>query len=161
MKRESNIELCRILAMLLVLLLHANYFSLGEVEYSDIQVNKVGALLKAFAEQLCIICVNVFVLISGWFGIRPNVKGGLSLLFQVFFYHILVVLLFLCIGEPVSLEQVLDGFYFGSPYWFVMSYLILYAISPILNAFIESSTPRIFASVLIVFFLLEFIYGWI
>ena len=121
----------------------------------------VGAFTKAFAEQLCIICVNVFILISGWFGIRPNVKGGFSLLFQVFFYHILAVLLFLSIGETVTLYQVLVGFYFGTPYWFVISYLILYAISPILNAFIESSTPRLYASVLIVFFLMEFIYGWV
>lgn len=161
MKRESNIELCRIVAMLLVLLLHANYFSLGGVELTDIQADKLGSFAKAFAEQLCIICVNVFILISGWFGIRPNIKGGLSLLFQVFFYHILVVLLFLCIGETVTLKQVLEGFYFGKPYWFVISYLILYALSPILNAFIEYSTPRIYASVLIVFFLMEFIYGWI
>lgn len=29
MKRESNIEMCRIVTMLLVLLLHANYLSLG------------------------------------------------------------------------------------------------------------------------------------
>lgn len=161
MKRESNIELCRIVAMLLVLLLHANYFSLGGVEYADIQADGISAFTKAFAEQLCIICVNVFILISGWFGIRPNVKGGLSLLFQVFFYHILVILLFFCIGETLSLKQVLFGFYFGRPYWFIISYLILYALSPILNAFIESSTPRIYASVLTVFFLMEFIYGWI
>lgn len=160
MKRESNIELCRIVAMLLVLLLHANYFSLGEVECLDIQTDMISAFAKAFAEQLCIVCVNVFVLISGWFGIRPNIKGGLSLLFQVFFYHLLIILLFLCIGETVHLKQVLVGLYFGKPYWFVVSYLILYALSPILNTFIESSTPRIYASVLIVFFFMEFIYGW-
>ena len=161
MKRESNIELCRVVAMLMVLLLHANYFSLGWVEHADIQEDCVGAFTKAFAEQLCIVCVNVFILISGWFGIRPNIKGGLSLLFQVFFYHILVVLFTFCIGEPVSLKQVLMGFYFGWPYWFIVSYLILYAISPILNSFIESSTPRVYASVLVIFFLMEFIYGWV
>lgn len=133
----------------------------GGVEYADIQEDSLSAFVKAFAEQLCIICVNVFVLISGWFGIRPNVRGGLSLLFQVFFYHILFIVLFLCIGETVSLTQILEGFYFGKPYWFVISYLILYALSPVLNAFIESSTPRIYASVLIAFFLMEFIYGWI
>ena len=159
MKRESNIELCRIFAMLLVLLLHANYFSLGRVNYADISADVTGTFIKAFAEQLCVICVNVFILISGWFGIRSNLKGGLSLLFQVLFYHILVILLFLCIGETVSLKLVLLGC-FGRTYWFVISYLILYVLSPILNAFIESSTPKIYASVLIVFFLMEFIYGW-
>lgn len=133
----------------------------GWVKLADIQQDCIGAFTKASAQQLCVICVNVFILISGWFGIRPTLKGGLSLLFQVFFYHTLVTLFFLCIGETVTLKQFLLGFYFGWPYWFVMSYLILYALSPILNAFIESSTPKIYASVLIVFFLMEFIYGWV
>ena len=161
MKRESNIELCRIIAMLLVLLLHANYFSLGEVELKDIEVAPFDSFLKALGEQLCIICVNVFILISGWFGIRANIKGGVSLLFQVYFYHILIVLLFIFIGEIVPIITILNGFYFGHPYWFIPAYLILYAISPILNSFIESATPRLFASVLISYFLMEFIYGWL
>lgn len=38
MKRKSNIELCRIIAMLLVVLLHANYLSLGGVELNDVEV---------------------------------------------------------------------------------------------------------------------------
>ena len=84
MKRESNIELLRIVAMLLVLFLHANYFSLGKVESIDIQSDLFGSFVKSFTEALCIICVNVFVLISGWFGIRPTLKGAMSLLFQVF-----------------------------------------------------------------------------
>lgn len=160
MKRESNIELCRIIAMLLVVLLHANYLSLGEVKLDDIEVAPFDSFLKALSGQLCIICVNVFILISGWFGIRANIKGAVSLLFQVFFYHILICCLFIFLGETVPLKAIIKGFYFGYPYWFVMAYLILYAISPILNAFIESATPRMFASVLISFFLMEFIYGW-
>lgn len=160
MKRESNIELCRIIAMLLVLLLHTNYFSLGGVELNDIRVAPFDSFLKVLSEQLCIICVNVFVLITGWFGIRATIKGAVSLLFQVFFYHILICCLFIFWGETVSLKIIIKGFYFGYPYWFVIAYLILYAISPILNAFIESATPQMFASVLISFFLVEFTYGW-
>lgn len=160
MKRESNIELCRIIAMLLVLLLHANYFSLGGVELNDIEADPFDSFLKVLSEQLCIICVNVFVLISGWFGIRANIKGVISLLFQVFFYHILICCLFIFLGETIPLKTIIKGFYFGYPYWFVIAYLILYVISPILNAFTESASPRMFASVLISFFLMEFIYGW-
>ena len=35
-ERESNIEAARILAMILVVLVHANYFSLGGIDRSDI-----------------------------------------------------------------------------------------------------------------------------
>lgn len=161
MKRESNIELLRIVAMLLVLLLHANYFSLGDVKLADVERFPLNSFCKAFAEQLCIICVNVFVLISGWFGIKPSLRGGLSLLFQVYFFHGLIVLFYLCIGITVPLRTIIIGFYFGRPYWFIIAYFILYAISPILNAFIQIANPRTFLSVLASFFIMEFAYGWI
>lgn len=160
MERKSNIELLRIVAMLYVVLLHANYFSLGRVDITDIIINPIPAFFKAYLEQLCIVCVNVFVLISGWFGIRPTLKGGLSLLFQVFFFHILIILVLLAIGESIPASGFYRLFYEDSPYWFVIAYLILYAVSPILNAFIETVNVRTYLSVLVSFFLLEFAFGW-
>ena len=160
MKRKSNIELLRILAMLFVVFVHANYFSLGAVEVEDIACHPVNAFLKALAEQLCVICVNVFVLISGWFGVRPSIKGALSLLFQVAFFYVLVVLCLILVGVSVPLNDIVKGLYVGSPYWFVVSYLILYTIAPILNVFVDSSSPKMFASVLAAFFFCEFVLGW-
>lgn len=160
MERKSNIELLRIVAMLFVVLLHANYFSLGRVNITDIIINPIPAFFKAYLEQLCIVCVNVFVLISGWFGIRPTLKGGLSLLFQVFFFHILIILVLLAIGESIPASGFYRLFYEDSPYWFVIAYLILYAVSPILNAFIETVNVRTYLSVLVSFFLVEFAFGW-
>lgn len=145
----------------MVLLLHANYESLGGVTSDDISNYPFASFCKALAEQMCIVCVNLFVLISGWFGIKPSIKGGLSILFQVFFFHTLIVLLFLGIGEPVSFRTVAVGFYLGCPYWFITAYLVLYAISPILNAFMDNAKPRVYLSVLVSFFLFEFAYGWL
>lgn len=160
MERKSNIELLRIIAMLLVVLLHANYFSLGRVNLTDIEVSPIHSFLKAFSEQLCLVSVNVFVLISGWFGIRPTLKGGLSLLFQVLFFHILIVLVLWALGQTIPASGFFKLFYADSPYWFVVAYLILYAVAPVLNAFIESASVRLYLSVLVVFFLLEFAFGW-
>ena len=159
--RESNIELLRLVAMLLILLVHANYFALGGVEIQDIESYPFKAFMKALAEQLCIIGPNLFILISGWFGIRPSIKGGCALLFQVFFYHILIVLVSLCCGEDPSMNMIAWGFYFGRPYWFIISYIILYLISPILNAFHQTANVRLYLSVLILFFIAEFVYGWV
>ena len=39
--------------------------------------------------------------------------------------------------------------------------MILYALAPVLNVFIKNATPRLFLSVLIAFFVLEFTFGWI
>lgn len=154
--RLSNIELLRIVSMLMVLFLHSNCLSLGYID----KINSIETFSRVVAEQLCIISVNVFVLISGWFGIKPKIKGAMSLLFQVFFYAILLIIPFSLVGTPIDVKPFLRLFYFGSYYWYVPAYLILYGLSPILNAFIKQSSARLFFSVLLVFFIFEFIYGW-
>ena len=155
-QRKSNIELLRLISMLFVLMLHANYYALGGVE----NIDNITSFLKVLSEQLCVIAVNTFVLISGWFGIKPNVKGGLAILFQVYFYHLLICCILIGVGEKVPLDVFLRGLYFGRPYWFVIAYLVLYVLSPILNSFIEKANARFQLSVLIIYFLFEFIYGW-
>lgn len=160
-ERESNIEAARILAMILVVLVHANYFSLGGIDRSDIISSPSSSFMRMFFEHLCIVGVNLFVLISGWFGIRPTVKGAISLLYQVLFYSILILAAGIIIGIPIPEGEMKEVFYFGCFYWFIPAYLCLYALSPILNSFIEHSTRNQLLHVLIAFFFLEFIYGWI
>lgn len=159
MKRESNFELLRIIAMMMVLLVHCNYFSIGKVTPEDIAAAPFDSFVKAFAEQLCIVCVNVFVLISGWFGIHPSTKSITSLLYQIAFYHILIsgIALSVDVTAPANLAA---SFIFQDPYWFIPAYLILYCISPVLNSFISGSTSRQHLTVLASFLLLEFLFGW-
>ena len=85
-ERDSNLELLRIIAMLLVLLVHANFLSLGAPSAGEIFYSPVSSFFRFFVEALAIICVNVFILITGWFGIRPKVSRFCALIFQVFFY---------------------------------------------------------------------------
>ena len=159
MKRESNFELLRIVAMMMVLLVHCNYFSIGKVTPEDISAAPLDSFVKAFAEQLCIVCVNVFVLISGWFGIRPSLKGITSFLYQILFYHILISCVLLTVDDAAS-PKLLFSFIFQDSYWFIQAYLILYCLSPTLNPFIEKSPVRQYLMVLATFFLLEFAFGW-
>lgn len=161
MGRLSNIELLRIVAMIMVLFLHCNYLSLGWIDYNDFLKNPITSFSRALFEQLCVISVNVFVFISGWFGIRANLKGLSSLIFQVLFYHVLIILLFFILGLEVPITTVLMGFYFGASYWFVVAYLILYMFSPVLNIFIEHASRKIYLRVLLFFYLFEFLFGWI
>ena len=161
MERDSNFELLRIVAIVMIVLLHSNYESLGGVTLTNIDLDPIGSFGRALAEQMCLIGVNLFVLISGTFGISPSIKGGLSILFQVFFFHALIVLLFLGIGEPVSLRTIAVGFYFGCPYWFITAYLVLYVLSPVLESFMLNVDQREHLLVLVAFFMFEFDYGWL
>lgn len=154
--RQSNFELLRLVCMLMVMFGHMS----GYVEEGDLV--GVEGVSKLLVNQLCLVSVNVFVMISGWFGIRATVKGAFKLLFQVWFLALLCFLVFLVLGLPVSFKKdLLPYLLFGYGYWFVVSYLILYALSPVLNAFIQHATKKEFIGVLVAFFLAEFLFGFL
>ena len=154
--RQSNFELLRIISMLMVLLCHAN----GYVNQEDM----VGAegVIRVVINQLFLICVNVFVMISGWFGIKSSWKGAAALLFQVAFLGTICNLICAIAGIPVSFKyNVLPDFLGGYGYWFIVAYLILYALSPALNKFCESASEKELRSVVVAFFGVEFFYGFL
>ena len=160
--RQSNIELLRMLAMFLVLLVHADFFSIGMPSTTDIQTNTFDSTLRIFFEALSIVCVNIFVLISGWFGIRPSLKGISSFIFQCLFFLIGLYVVTLLIGtSTLSLKGIAGCFAATKLNWFIKAYLLLYILSPVLNAFIEHADRKIFRNILITFFAFTCTYGWI
>lgn len=159
--RDSNFELLRIVAMMLVMLVHANYLSLGNVTQSELHTMPLTAMVRIVCEQLCIVSVNLFVLLSGWFGIRPTVKKFASLIFQILFIGIVSVEACRLAGEDVSARAFNDLLYLGASYWFVPSYLILFCIAPVLNAYCERASKREFAKLLTGFFVMEMLFGWL
>lgn len=74
--RQSNMELLRLLAMFFVLALHANATAIQVPTADDIQAAPLSSFTRIFLEQATVVAVDVFVLISGWFGIRPTLKGA-------------------------------------------------------------------------------------
>lgn len=160
--RDSNIELLRMLAMFLVLLVHADFFSLGTPTLQDIQTSTLDSTLRIFFEALSIVCVNVFVLISGWFGIRPSLKGVSNFIFQCLFFLIGLYVVTLLIGtSSLSLKGIAGCFAATELNWFIKAYLLLYILSPVLNAFVESANRKVFRNVLIAYFAFVCTYGWI
>lgn len=160
-ERQSNIELLRIIAMLGVVLLHANYVSLGWIGASDILSRPLESFSRMLAEQLCIVSVDIFVMISGWFGIKPSVKGIANILYQVLFYGVVLMLVGIAFGLPVPKTEMMHVFLAGGYYWFIAAYLGLYTLSPVLNLFVEKSKPGTILKVLICFFLLQCLFGWL
>jgi len=141
--------------MLMVMAGHA----IGYVQ--EVDLVGVSGVCKMAVGFFCLVCVNVFVMISGWFGIKASWKGAGSLLFQVVFLAVLCYLVFWALGLPVSFkENLLPYLLFGKGYWFVVSYLILYAVSPVLNAFVEKASEKDFRHALISLLGVEFVYGF-
>lgn len=151
----------RILAMFLVLVVHADFFSLGSPTQLESQTSPVSSFLSFFTEELSIVCVDVFVLISGWFGIKPKVKGFCNFLFQCFFFYVGLYALLLLTGvSEFSIKGFASCLVLTKHGWFIKSYIGLYILSPILNMFIEHSSKKQFEITLISFFVFQSIFGW-
>ena len=160
--RLWGIELLRIVAMLLVMVVHADFFSIGKPLWNDIEVNPLNAFSRIFIESISIVCVNVFIMISGWFGIRPTIKKMLGLLFQTLFFFSIIYLCLILLGyESLTIKGIAQMFMLLPQSWFVKAYLLLFLISPILNAFCEKASKKEFLMVLIPFFVFQTLYGWL
>lgn len=160
-KRQSNFELLRIVAMFMIIALH--YLVKGNVAapYSESRsmVNYTAWLVEAF----CIVAVNCYVLLSGYFLVESEWKPGrvASLFCQVLFYSLAVPAAMLGIGM-ISIHDlgIYDWIGFLLPietehYWFATAYLFLYLFVPLLAAGVrkmDKKTLRKIIALLLLFF---------
>ena len=146
-RRMANYELLRILSMLMVITLHylSHTGSLLEPGKAAQSRQVAGTLIESF----CIVAVNVYVLISGYFladaGFR--MKRILVLAGQVLFYALAVPLVMLGM-RSFRWES---GWYTLVPYvfplqaehyWFATSYVLLSLFTPFLNTAVRHMSKR-------------------
>lgn len=162
--RASNFELLRLLAMLLVLILHANYLTFHFPTTEALHSQPLGSLGRIWSEALAIVGVNVFVLISGYFGIRLRIKGMVSLLFQAAFYTVGIYLTLVALDlEPFQTKAFLRTFFplDRSKEWFLPTYLSLMIFAPLLNSFIQKQSKQMLRNYLIFFYILSTLFGFL
>lgn len=162
-RRDSNIELLRIISMFLVLVSHASYSSLEPPTHEEILGSVNSSLLRGISESLSEVCVNVFVLVSGWYGIKVRTIRFLELIFQVLFISIAIYAIMRMLGLTRTMninewKEVLLFKHLG--YWFVRAYIILYMFAPVLNAFVDNVSKKQHGAFLVVFFLIQTFYGF-
>lgn len=163
MERESNIELLRIISMILVLVSHASYTSLEPPTQEEISVSLDSAFLRGISESLSEVCVNIFILISGWYGIKVRTVRFIELLFQVLFVSLFIYTIMRLFGliQPMNINEWIELILIKHRgYWFVKAYIILYLFSPVLNTFIENVSRKQLKTFLTAFFVVQVIYGF-
>jgi len=158
--RQSNFELLRILAMFFVLVVHADFKTFGSPGLSDFQSSLLNAFTRTFIEFLSIVCVNVFILISGWFGIRPTIKGFCNFIFQCLYFIVGIYLVMLLLGyAPINPREIMGLVGLTTDDWFIKSYIGLYILAPVLNKFIENTTKRQLGITIVAFFCFQTYFG--
>ncbi len=157
-------ELLRIIAMVLVLFNHTGFLSLGIPTSSEVHGTPIMSFLVFSNMALTVVCVNTFVLLSGWFGIKWHKTKIMQLIFQVLFFSILVFTV-MCTFFPkdyLNIASISTIFLLNSnDYWFIKSYLLLFLLAPILNTYIKSTTKNNLRTFLLLFYCFQTIYGWL
>ena len=153
--RDSNFELLRLLAIGLVVTSHFNYWSFNT---SDLPLEfNANILLKFLFTAGCIANI-IFIILSGYFQIKSRLKPQkiIALILEMYFYSILCLLVVEFIfQQDVTFEQLRNSllpFPFGN--WFLVSYIILYLLSPFINKFIHYLSRRELLRFIIIYLLL-------
>lgn len=162
--RESNMELLRIVSMLMVVLVHIDGASLGLPAFNgNFPMLAARDVWRLGIESLTIIGVNCFTLISGYFGIKLRWKGLGAFLFQCVFYSVLIsTIVPRVIGLEFSWTRWGESWLVLShtDLWYVPAYFCLMLISPLLNAGVRALDRRQFSMFLAVFLLFNVWSGW-
>lgn len=135
-ERQSNIELLRLLSMLMIVIFHFN----GHALETSAPFFSADGLAWNITHTLTITATSVFVLISGYFGIHFKIKGVLKLYLRCFAWGLIGYLLYVVFTDNSLKLTTLAGRFMPfthNKWWFIITYLELYFLSPLLNAAIE------------------------
>lgn len=159
-ERALNMELLRIIAMIMVVIVHINFGLVGGTPIFE-KGQILQSCTRCAIQSLCIICVNSFVLISGWYGIKPSSIKFTGFLFQILFWTIFSACIASLHGKfSFSIQTTLSILCLDGELWFITSYIILWIISPILNLYIEKENKKQIQRTLLNFFILQTLFDW-
>ncbi|MBE5873798.1 MAG: acyltransferase [Lachnospiraceae bacterium] len=145
--KMANIELLRCIAMMMVVVLHYLGKSSLLVNLTSERMESAGVAAWVL-ESFCIVAVNVYMLISGYFLCESSFKLSrlLKLLLQVFTYSVVIGLVAAVLGLVPAEE--LTTYYFVQilfpvsmgHYWFLTAYVFLYLLLPFLTMAVKRMT---------------------
>ncbi len=147
--RKQNMEELRCLAMLMVVVLHflGKGNLLGDVSVADMSITgAVAWLLEAF----CIVAVNVYMLISGYFLCESSfkLKRLLILYLQIWMYSVGVGLVAV-LTKMVPAEEVNTHYFLSmlfpvsmGHYWFMTAYVFLYLLLPLVGVAVKNMSQK-------------------
>lgn len=157
--RLSNFESLRVLSMVMIVLLHFGTY--GFSKYIAIsELSTVNQYLFHFIKVLCIVGVNVYVLISGYFLCKSQFKmsKALRVVRETFIFSVLIF-------AGLTVLQLTDGSYtsfirsvfpvYLSTYWFITVYIALFMLSPYLNILINQLSKKDYGKFLFLLFMIN------
>lgn len=147
--RQLNMEVLRVIAMLMIITLH--YLDKGGILGDFSRGMGLNRNLAWIIEALCIGSVNIYVLISGYFlqTSEFKVKKIITLWAQVLLYSWIITAVYAIVTKGAFNFE--NGIYdviplimpvTGTHYWFATVYILLYIFFPFLNKGINAMEKK-------------------
>ena len=153
-QRNSNFELMRIIAMLMIIITHIIYYG-NTIQNST---NSTFTLINELIRFLTIVHVDLFVLLCGYFNSKTKFKLSkvINLYSATFFYVVVIMIILGCFHlEKFNYMSYIRGFLLIDDfYWFIKSYIFLYLISPFINKLIQGLKQNDYKKLLVVIFII-------
>lgn len=150
--RESNIELLRIISMVIIIIYHSLLHAVIPNSPELISfIKPITAIL-----HIGVIC---FVLISGYWGINFSLTGFIKLFLYCSFYSILIFVVGVLLN-PIffNLKNFLKAL-IPFQWWFVQIYLCLFLLVPIVNIPIKNATKETKIIFILILLTISFLFG--
>lgn len=147
--RDANIDLLRILATMMVISLHYFHGSYGG-GIANVEMSSFNYYYSQIVETLCIVAVNIFVIISGYFMIDRkngiNIRKAIELYLILVFYSLIGYVVSCCCGQNDyilrdAIKLILFPFLYNRA-WFLKTYIMLFLFSPFINKFLIALTRK-------------------
>lgn len=150
--RESNLELLRIVSILIIILSHYVGHSGFDFTGEGLSFNRL--FVESF--RLGAVGVDIFVLISGYFLVSSEFKASkfIRLECEILFYSIVLGITFFLATDLAGMKDLIYSFFpsLSNSYWFISTYLLLYLLSPFLNKLIHALNQKWHARLLIILY---------
>lgn len=154
--RDSNMEALRIVAMSMILFVHIfthaiTHRSIGNLYYLWYPVLSCG--------------VDIFFLISGWFGIRWSWRGITRLLLIMGLFNVINILGCYLLQIPLAPAKAIEILLFPigheGGYWFMQVYLLLMVTAPIVSRGLDTLEKHPMRMFMLIFSVVNFYSCWL
>lgn len=155
LKRNSNGELIRIIAMSLIIFVHI----IGH----GIKIENFNKFIF-FIYPSFLYGVNLFFLLSGYYKIKLKIKSLISLYFIILFYQIINIIICICLNVELNNLTLIKCLIFpisSNIYWFIAVYLLILITSPIINNGLEIISIKKLKFYIIFFFIIIIFSCWL
>lgn len=148
-KRQSGIELLRIIAIIQIIFLHT--YEYGLLHQASKAAGDIDGSLITFVWSFCRAPVDVFIMISSYFmitsqfDIKKTLRRSGKVYGAMIFYSIVLSIIFF-ISNPslININSVISAFtpLLSKTWYFLSNYLIVLLLSPFLNKMLVSLSKK-------------------